>query len=74
MSVEEVLKKEVLRMEDVKVIFGCCKDKAYQFMREIKAVSDITGTRGFIHRKDYEAYINRFNNEKSHQAESVLNG
>ena len=58
-GIDEVLKKEVYKVQDIQVIFQCGQNKAYQIMREIHAVSNILGLNGRVHRKDYEKYINR---------------
>lgn len=51
--------KEVLNVQDIKLIFGVGTSKAYQIMRCIKSVSDRLDIKGRVHVKDYFDYIDR---------------
>ena len=58
MTAKEILEsKEFLKIEDIKVIFQCEKSSAYKRLAEIKAVSDILGLPGLIHKSDYYKFI-----------------
>lgn len=64
MTVQEVLQKEVFSVKDICVLLGCKTDKAYDFIKAIRSISDTLGWAGHCHKKDYEAWTNRFNTKK----------
>lgn len=60
LTVEEVLKKEVFKVQDIMTLFqvGICK--AYKIMNAIKAYRDTLEVVGRVHKNDYLAYVNRY--------------
>lgn len=65
MTAKEILEtKEVFNVGDVAVVFSVGKSKAYKIMKQIKAVSDRLEISGRVHKKDYEDYVNRPNNQR----------
>lgn len=57
-------RKEIITAKDMMEMIGCCYVTACQKIREVKAVSNLLDLRGKIHRKDWERYLNRFNNSE----------
>ena len=54
-------RKEIITIQDMMEMLGCCYTTASRRIREVKAFSNVLNLSGKIHRKDWEAYLNRFN-------------
>ena len=57
-------RKEIITVRDMMEMLDCSYDTACKRLREVKAVSNLLDLRGKVHRKDWERYLNRFNNSE----------
>lgn len=51
------MNKEVLDVEDIKIMFDVSKNVAYNFILSIKSASDTLGLSGKVHKQDYEYWL-----------------
>ena len=54
-------RKEIITIQDMMEMLSCSYSTASRTIRQVKAFSNLLEISGKIHRKDWEAYLNRFN-------------